>query len=92
MGCAHGVLRNIPNSAILPYVTTCRMGLPLSTLDLARNPQETVGSQPEFSQSAKPDIVSGELVGVAEFRWSLNTMWNPETPRILPFDQSPQNQ
>jgi hypothetical protein len=52
----------------------------------------SVGSQPVFSRSAKSNLVGGELVGVAEFRWSLNTMGNPETPRILPFDESPQNQ
>jgi hypothetical protein len=52
----------------------------------------SVGSQPVLSRSAKPNLVSGVLVGVAEFRRSLNTMGNPETPRILPFDQSSQNQ
>jgi hypothetical protein len=39
MGCAHGVLGNTPNSAILPYVTACRMRLPLASLGLVRNPQ-----------------------------------------------------
>jgi hypothetical protein len=43
MGCAHGVLGNTPNSAILPYVTACRMRLPLAALGLVRNPQITYG-------------------------------------------------
>jgi hypothetical protein len=37
MGAAHGVLGNTPNSAILPYVTACRMHLPLAALGLARD-------------------------------------------------------
>jgi hypothetical protein len=63
----------------------------LTTLLIAKA-YKHVGSQPVLSRSAKPNLVSGVLVGVAEFRWSLNTMGNPETPRILPFDQSSQNQ